>query len=39
MNIQHRNSNVSHPMSYQGAESWMFEVRCWLLDVSLIIYD
>jgi hypothetical protein len=34
-NIQHSTSNAQHPMPFEAGAHWMFEVGCWMLDVSL----
>jgi hypothetical protein len=33
-NIQHPTSNIQHPVASDLAASWMFGVRCWMLDVD-----
>jgi hypothetical protein len=35
MNIEHRTSNIQHPNvgSLPSAETWVFDVGCWMFDV------
>jgi hypothetical protein len=35
-NIEHRTSNIEHPMKGLREEHWMLDVGCWLLDVHQV---
>jgi putative membrane protein insertion efficiency factor len=39
-NIQHRTSNIEHPMMAQARRHWALDVGCWMLDVpnSVLIF-
>jgi len=32
-NIEHRTSNIEHPIGLRRATHWVLDVGCWMLDV------